>query len=231
MISTRQLCVKLQNRDILRDVSVSFLGGLTYLVGQNGSGKTSLLRALLRQLEFEGEVEILGQDSRSFSTKKLAKQIAVVPQDLHIPFQIKVLDFVMMGRFPYLGWLGNYSQEDRAIAAQKLALLDLSEFSDRFLKQLSGGERQQVYLARALVQQAPILLLDEPGQSLDPKNKLKLYKMLAVLAAKGKTIICVTHDLEPLFEKGVRVVGLKAGEIVLDMDGEELDRERLMEIY
>ena len=112
MISTIQLCVTLQDRDILRDVSVSFFKGLTYLVGQNGSGKTSLLRALLKQLEFEGKIEILGQDSRSLSAKKLASQIAVVPQELHIPFQIKVLDFVMMGRFPYLDWLGNYSQKD-----------------------------------------------------------------------------------------------------------------------
>ncbi len=226
-----KLSVSIRNRVILRDVSVSFPKGLSYLIGLNGCGKTTLLRCISQLLPYQGEIWLKDQPLKQFSPKMIARQLAVVPQHLNIPFKVKVYDFILMGRFPYLNWLGNYHSADHDSVNKSLAELQIEDLSGRNLDEISGGELQKVCIARALCQDTPVLLLDEPSQSLDPKNKAILYQQLEALGKSGKTLICVTHDLEPLENPDVQVIGLRAGEVVIQSTGGKIKSRLMEEVY
>ena len=198
---------------VLRDLSFLFKRGLNYLMGLNGSGKSTLIRCISHQIPYEGDIFLGETNLKSLSTKERAQKLAIVYQNLHIPVKIRVFDFVLSGRFPYLGWLGDYTNDDRAIAHDKLEIMGVLDFKDRFLSEISGGELQKVFLARALCQEGNTLLLDEPGQSLDPKSRQELYVMLEELAAGGMDIICATHDFEALDSEQAYIWGLKNGHI------------------
>ena len=228
MLVAKNIALSLKNRDILRDVSVSFDTGLHYLIGLNGSGKTSLIRCLLGLLPFQGQVLLANQNLDSVSSLARARKMAVVHQALHVPFRILVKDFTLMGRYPYLNWLGSYKQEDHELVNKQLERLGIADLAYRHLDEISGGELQKVFIARALAQNTPILILDEPAQSLDPKNKDFLYELLHQLASDDKLIICATHDLEPLKNPDARVIGMHSGKVVLDSKG-GMGRAFLME--
>lgn len=219
------------HRNILRDVSVSFSPGLYYLIGSNGSGKTTLLRALTRQIDYQGSISLGQTDISEYSAKQLARYIALVPQQLQVPVALTVTDFVLLGRYPWLDWLGNYKPADRDIVQQHLQHLDIADLHDRRLDEISGGELQKVYLCRALTQETPIILLDEPGQSLDPKSREFLYEMLEVLATNGKTIICATHDLLSLQNPASNIIGLRDGQLVLEQKGGDIQQLLFDKVY
>ncbi|MEL6594163.1 MAG: ABC transporter ATP-binding protein, partial [Bacteroidota bacterium] len=178
-ITLNQLTAHYQNRSVLRDVSVSFVSGLSYLIGANGSGKTTLLHCLAGLHPFGGDILLDGKALPS--GRNLAQMIALVPQRIELPFRFSVEEYVLMGRFPYLNWLGTYQPEDRERARQAMSDLGISGFAERSLQQLSGGELQKVLLARAICQDTPVLLLDEPAQSLDPWQQNWLYQQLEAL--------------------------------------------------
>lgn len=213
-------------RYILRDVSAVFdMGKLHFWIGRNGSGKSSLLKCVAG-LEKESEkMELMGRKLATFSATERAKMIALVAQHQEIHFAMSVWDYVLMGRFPHLNWLGHFGQKDKDIANKYIDLLALQPFVQQNIQTLSGGEFQKVCIARALVQETPILLLDEPAQSLDPYNKKWLYEFLPTLVENGKTLICVTHDLEYLpnmahiwgFSEGKLVWQSKEGDNMEDM--------------
>lgn len=179
--------------------------------------------------DFDGGLQLETQSLPELSSTERARLIALVPQQLSLAFPIRIFDFVLNGRFPHLNWWGQYSKEDTEIARQSLAEVGMQAFENRYLKEISGGELQKVLLARAICQQTPVLLLDEPAQSLDPKNRIWLYSFLHQYSQKGKTIICTTHDLEALETPDARVLALKDGQIVYDGVGENLRKEWLME--
>lgn len=226
-----KLSVKKRDRVILEDISVSFANGLTYVVGLNGSGKTTLLKCLAQLIPYEGKIWLDQLPLDKLSPKVLAQKISVVPQHLNIPVKIRVYDFVLMGRFPYLNWLGNYQKADHESVNRQLEALAIADLAHRYLDEISGGELQKACIARALCQDTPILLLDEPGQSLDPKNKIHLYRQLETLAQAGKTLICATHDLEPLDNPEVQVVGIRAGEVVLHTAGGDIRSLLMKKVY
>ena len=177
-IELHQVTVQPGERSILRDVSLSFFESLTYILGINGSGKTTLLKAVLGDMAYSGEILINGENANRLNAKERARLIAVVRQRVNLPFQIKVFDFVLMGRYPSLDWWASYSANDRKRVGEELSRLGIEHLTDRNLDQVSGGELQKVLLARAMVQDTPWLLLDEPGQQLDPKNRKELYASL-----------------------------------------------------
>lgn len=201
-------------RHILRDVSAVFdMGKLHFCVGRNGSGKSSLLKCIAG-IEKEGEnIRIMGDLMGDFSAKMRAQKIAFVSQMQVVPVEMSVFDYILMGRFPYLNWLGNFGAADKKIAEKYIALLNLQTLIKQNIQTLSGGEFQKVCIARALTQETPILLLDEPAQSLDPFNKKWLYDFLPTLTEHGKTIICITHDIEYL-PKDALLWGMADGQMV-----------------
>jgi iron complex transport system ATP-binding protein len=217
----KQLSVNASSGNILNDISAFFSGGLHYIVGLNGSGKSTFLKCLNQSIDFEGDILIDDVSVRQISTKELAKKIAFVPQHLALNFPISVAEFVLSGRFPYLSWLGNYIKEDKELVMSNLERLKILHLQNRKTQTLSGGELQKVYIARALTQATPLILLDEPAQSLDPLNKAFLYDLLWELVAEGKHILCTTHDLEAISQPKAQIWGMKKGQFALQMQGGE----------
>ncbi|MBA7677511.1 Fe(3+) dicitrate transport ATP-binding protein FecE [subsurface metagenome] len=180
---------------ILKDISFEVMPGqFLAIAGPNGAGKTTLLNLLCGLLMPEaGSIKIDAAPVESYSIKKLAQKVAVVRQEFVPVFDFTVAEIVSMARTPYLPAFGFESKADRKIAAEALEITDTAQFASRPLARLSSGERQRVFIARALAQNTAILLLDEPTSFLDLKHQVGIYDLLKV--AKGKTIVAATHDI------------------------------------
>ena len=230
-IRLEHLKVVRKHQLILEDISVEIHPGLTYLLGLNGSGKSTLLQCLLKTLPYHGTIYLNSEDIRNLSRLELAKIMAFVPQRQRIPAFLTVKEFVLMGRFPYLDSWGSYHTSDREAVGKVIHSLGLEFLADRKVSQLSGGELQRVILAKALSQETSILLLDEPAQFLDPLAREELAHLLQKLAQQGKTILCVTHELEMIRPMEERILALKGGKLVLDSaeEPEPWTKESLMQ--
>jgi len=182
---------------ILRGVDLAVAPGeVVGLIGRNGVGKTTLLRVVTRVVQPDGgAIRVGGRPLESCSRRELARAMALVPQETQVPFAFRALEVVLMGRAPHLGLLGFETRRDLERAESALATVGISHLADRPLPLLSGGERQLVMLARALAQDAPLLLLDEPTAHLDLRHRLEVLALLRTLAARGRSALVVSHDL------------------------------------
>ncbi len=166
------------------------------LLGANGSGKTTLLKILSGVLKPKsGEVFLKEKNLKDYSHKNIAKHISVLPQNLQMDFPFSVTEVVLMGRFPYLKSWAWESPTDIAIARSAMEQVDCLQLANKNIQELSGGEKERVYLARALAQQSEILLLDEPNTHLDLAHQTQLLQLLTQLKKQNKTLIVVFHDL------------------------------------
>jgi iron complex transport system ATP-binding protein len=220
--------------EALRDLSLTFLSGsFTAVLGPNGAGKSTLVRALTRVVASSGGTIRYGKrELREISQAELARTVAVVPQDVWVPFSYTVLEMVLMGRAPHLGMLGWEGEEDLAKARAALERLELLHLEDRPLPNLSGGERQRVLLARALAQEAPILILDEPTAHLDIAHQQRTLELMAELHREGRTVIAVLHDLNLASLYCPRLVLLHEGGLAADgPPAEVLTESRLAQVY
>ncbi len=202
--------------DVLGDLSMAIPGGtITAILGPNGAGKTTLLHLILGLLTpLGGEVQIAGRALPTYGRRELSRQIALVPQAEHIPFDFSVLEYVLLGRSPYLGMLEMPGEADYRVAQTALETLGLSALAARPVTELSGGERQMAALARALAQEAHILLLDEPTSHLDLSNKGRLLQTLRLLAGRGVTIVFTTHDPEMAVLAAHYLVLMRRGQVI-----------------
>jgi len=198
IIEVQNLSFRYSKAEVLRNISFEVKTG-TFLavVGPNGAGKSTLLNLLSATLKpAAGTVKIDGKKIGSYSTKELAGKIAVVRQETIPIFGFSVIETVMMSRTNHYGQLGFEKEADRQIVIEALKVTDTTRFSSRSLANLSAGERQRVFIARALAQDTPILLLDEPTSFLDLKHQVEIYDLLKVTQNRqGKTIVAVTHDI------------------------------------
>jgi iron complex transport system ATP-binding protein len=201
----------------LRDLSLEIpASAITAILGPNGSGKTTLLRLLLGVLRPQkGTIRLVGRPQGSYSRRNLSQLVGLVPQDEHIPFDFSILEYVLLGRAPYLGPLAMPGEADYAVAQAALQTTGLADLQHRPLPNLSGGERQLAVVARALAQQPRILLLDEPASHLDLGNKSRLLGIMRELAARGVTLVLTTHD--------PNAAAAVAGYVVLMREGQILD--------
>ncbi|MHC4705572.1 MAG: ABC transporter ATP-binding protein [Planctomycetota bacterium] len=185
-------------RTILKDLSFEVNPG-TFLAiaGPNGAGKTTLLNLLCGTLTpRSGAITIDSAAIESHSTKGLSKKVAVVRQEFVPVFDFSVIETVMMARTRYHGPSGFESKRDREIVQEAMEATDTAQFAARIMRSLSSGERQRVFIARALAQDTPIVLLDEPTSFLDLKHQVGIYDLLkSVQLEKGKTVLAVTHDI------------------------------------
>jgi iron complex transport system ATP-binding protein len=188
---------------VLKDVSLEFpRGRVTSIFGPNGCGKSTLLKCLNASLKpCGGNVFIGGEAAGSLTPGQVASRVAVVPQDTPADINFTVREMVMFGRYAHGSILDDYNGEDRRITDAALERLGISSLGARRFCDLSGGERQNVVLARAIAQNCDIMLFDEPDTHLDIAHRLALYKLIGELAAEGKTIIFVCHDIfiAPMF--------------------------------
>ncbi|MBR5829866.1 MAG: ABC transporter ATP-binding protein [Tidjanibacter sp.] len=191
------------DRVLMADANVGFgWGELTALIGRNGTGKSTLLRTIAALAKPQkGTITIAGKDVASLSMREVASQISFVSTDDVRVQNLHVWDVVSLGRAPYTNWVGRLTEEDRAKVEESLRLVGMEAFREASMESLSDGERQRVMIARALAQDTPIILLDEPTAFLDLPNKYEICLLLKELAHKeGKCILFSTHDLSIAIE-------------------------------
>ena len=214
-IELRGVSVDLDGRPVLRGLDLVVPGGARLgLIGPNGSGKTTLLRTVAGLVPHRGELRVGDAPPGSLSRRELARRIALVPQNPAVPAGITVADYVLLGRTPYIPYLGTESRRDLAIVAQVLDQLDLADFAARRLDSLSGGERQRAVLARALAQQAPVLLLDEPTTGLDVGHQQQVLELVDALRERLElTVVSAMHDLTLAGQFADQLVLLDGGRV------------------
>jgi iron complex transport system ATP-binding protein len=191
------VALHLGERAVLRGVSLALARGeVVGLAGPNGAGKTTLFRAATRVLPLErGTVWLAGTSIEKLSRRELARRVAVVPQDVTVPFPFRAGEVVLMGRAPHRAGLGFESRADIERARACLALVGIEALADRSMLELSGGERQLVLVARALAQDPEVLLLDEPTAHLDLRHRTVVLERVRDFAAQGGAALVVSHDL------------------------------------
>jgi iron complex transport system ATP-binding protein len=229
-IELRAVSVELGGQRVVDEVGTSIASGeWLALIGPNGAGKTTLLRAIARLVPFDGEIAFDGRPLRSLARSELARALAVVPQEPSTPPWMTVSEYVLMGRTPHLGALAKESGRDRQAAARALARLDLLDYRDRRLGTLSGGERQRVVVARALAQEARVVLLDEPTAALDIGHQQQAFELLDVLRGEaGLTLVTAMHDLTLASQYADRMLLLDAGRVAADGTPEDVLTEALV---
>ncbi len=184
------------DRDAVSGLSLSVPeGSVLALLGPNGSGKSTLLLAALGWLRpREGGIRLAGRDLDGWTSRDRARSVAFLSQIERVSFTYECLEFVLLGRAPHLAPLAEPDEEDEDRARAALESLGIGDFARRHVTALSGGELQLVRLARCLVQESPLVLLDEPTAALDPANALRVADALAALAESGRTVVFSTHD-------------------------------------
>jgi len=207
--------------------------GSVALLGPNGSGKTTLFKTMLGLLSPQaGEVRLLGRPIGALARDEIARSVAYVPQAHAAHFPFRVADMVVMGRTAHLGPFASPSRGDHAKAQAALDALGIGELAETEYTRISGGQRQLVLVARALAQDAPAIVMDEPTASLDFGNQVVVLSEVRRLAARGLAVLLSTHDPDHAFSIGHRVALLDEGRLVAVGNPDEvLTPERLRAVY
>lgn len=212
-------------RMLLCGVDTAFGSGtLTALLGRNGAGKSTLLRALAGLGRYTGGVDVCGADLRKLPPRELAKRISFVSTERTRIAAMRCRDIVAMGRAPYTGWTGRLSAADEEIVDSSLRAVGMQDYADRTADTMSDGECQRVMIARALAQDTPVMLLDEPTSFLDLPNRYELCDLLGRLAHdKDKCVIFSTHELDIAIALSDRIALIDSPELI-NLDTEEMLR-------
>lgn len=233
-VEVKNLSFSYGSIDVLKEISfVAVPGQFLSILGPNGVGKSTLFKCILGLLkDYSGEVLIDGIDAKTLSVTEMAKEIAYIPQSGYPVFNYSVHDIVLMGVTSSLSTLGIPKKQDSARADAALKKIGIFHLRDRCFHHLSGGERQLVMIARALTQQAKVLMLDEPTSSLDFGNQVMVMGEAKELAGEGYTVIATTHNPEQSYMFSDRILALKGGRILCDGSPKEvLDAKLMQELY
>jgi iron complex transport system ATP-binding protein len=184
------------------------------LIGANGAGKTTLLKTIARLIDYEGAIRIDGHETAGLSRRQFAQLVAYVPQKPEFPPEMRAIDYVALGRMPHLGYFGAEGPNDRIRCAELLDRLGLANMAERHLATMSGGELQRLVLAKALAQDAPVLLLDEPTSALDLGRRVEALELVDELRLERElTVISAMHDLTLAAQFADRLILLSAGKV------------------
>lgn len=218
LITVKHATYGYTRRPVIDNISLSFSPGeVVSLLGPNGSGKTTLLKLLLGiYAPQQGQVLLEDRPVSGIPPKQLAQRMAYVPQVHRLSFGYRVLDVVLMGRIPYKPFFFRYTDADEKAALKALERLAITHLKDRPYTAVSGGERQLILIARALVQGADIFIMDEPVNGLDYGNQIRLLGRIADLSRSGYTFIKTTHFPDHALWISDRVIMLKAGQVIAD---------------
>lgn len=205
-------------------------GQVTAIVGPNGCGKSTLLAGLARLHKLTGGAVLLnGKAIVSLPSKEVARQLALLPQDASAPEGLTVNELVRFGRQPHQGLMSQWSEKDQAIVEAALAAADLVDFADRPLEAMSGGQRQRAWIAMAIAQDTPLLMLDEPTSALDLGHQIEVFELIRQLAVAGKTIVMVVHDLSSACRYADHLVAMNGGRIIAEGRPSEIVTPDLVE--
>ncbi len=217
-IRLSDVTVALGGKTVVDGVDIDVADGeWVALIGPNGAGKTTLLRAIARLVPFSGSIELSGKPTSAMHRTEFSRLLALVPQTPSTPPWLTVAEYVLLGRTPHLGPLAKEGRHDREAAFRALERLDLLEYRERRLGTLSGGERQRAVVARALAQEARIVVLDEPTAALDIGHQQQALELLDQLRGESElTLVAAMHDLTLAAQYADRMVLLDAGRVVAD---------------
>ena len=233
-IRTENLAFAYKDKSVLDGVSLSIeRGEMVGILGPNGSGKTTLLKVFSAVLRGRGEVKLNGRSIETYGKRELSRLFAMVPQESQVLFPYTVAEIVLMGRASYHSPLALEGKRDLEVARVSMELTDCLSLSDRYLHELSGGEKQRVIIARALAQEPQILLLDEPSAFLDLKHQVQVFQIIRKLnRERGLTIVAALHDLNLAALFFPRLVMLRDGRIYRDGSPREVLTEKTIdEVY
>ena len=229
-IEIRDLRFGYGSGEVLRGVSFTAAAGeLTSVLGPNGVGKSTLFRCLLGLMKnYSGSITVDGTDTRRLSAANLAKMVAYIPQSHYPSFNYSVFNMVLMGTTSQISILSSPGPEQRKAAEEALVQVGVAHLRDKSYTHISGGERQLVLIARALVQKARVLVLDEPTANLDYGNQIRVMEQLRRLTAEGYTVIQSTHNPEQAFLFSHNVVAMKEGRVLAEGAPCQVVTEELM---
>jgi len=233
LLDVQDLTASLGNRLVLKGVSFSIMAGeFVGLIGPNGAGKSTLLRALLGLTPAEGAVALGALDAAHVTAKERARHMAYVAQEREIAWAVPVEMLVGLGRSPYRPSFASLGLADRNAIDAAMRKMEVDGFRDRAATELSGGEKARVLIARALAQETPLLLADEPTAGLDPLHQITLMRLFADLAAGGRSVVASLHDLGLAARWCTRLLLIDAGRIVADgKPAEVLTARTLRDVY
>lgn len=223
MLELKNIYAGYGKKQIIKDISISFSKSeLVTVIGPNGSGKSTMLKSVMGIVPLtSGEVCIDGEKTSGLTRNQLALKAAYLSQGKNVP-DMTVSQLCLHGRFPHLSYPRRYSSEDKSIVAEALQRLGISELANRPISSLSGGMRQNAYIAMALAQDTDYILLDEPTSYLDISHQLELMKTVKNLSKQGKGIVAVLHDLPLAFAFSDRIAILKFGRIIAEGKPDEI---------
>lgn len=233
-IEVKNLSFSYGDRPVLHNISFKVeKGEFLSILGPNGVGKSTLFRCVLGLLSgYTGQVLADGMDTRSFSIREAAKHIAYIPQSSRPVFHYSVFDIVLMGRTSGLSTFRSPGKQDMELCQWALDKVGIARLRERCFHRLSGGEQQLVLIARALVQNAPILMLDEPTANLDFGNQLLVLEQAQSLAAEGYTVIQTTHHPEQSYMFSDRILAIRNGRVLTEgRPTEVLTKETMYALY
>lgn len=223
-----------KNRPVLQGVSLSVARGeMIGILGPNGSGKTTLIKILSALLTGEGEVRVSGRDIRTYGRRELSRLFAVVPQESQVIFPYTAAEIVLMARASHHNPFALEGVHDLEVARENMEMTETAALANRYLHELSGGEKQRVLIARALAQESDILLMDEPAAFLDLKHQVQILQLMRRLnRERGLTIVAALHDVNLAALFFPRLIMLCDGKIYRDgTPGEVLTEKTIYEVY
>jgi iron complex transport system ATP-binding protein len=217
-LATRQLDLGYGDTTVVRELDLRLPPGqVTAIVGPNGCGKSTLLGALARvHIPSAGAVLLDGRDLASLRPREAARRIGLLPQQADAPDGLTVRDLVRYGRHPHQGLLRQWSPDDAAAVHRALVAADLLDLAERPLDTLSGGQRQRAWIAMVVAQETGIVLLDEPTSALDLGHQLEVLELVQGLAAEGRTVVLVLHDLSTACRHADHLVAMRDGRVVAE---------------
>ena len=233
-IEVKHLSFSYGKRQVLKDVSFSVgKGRLLSVLGPNGVGKSTLFRCILGLLHgFQGEITVDGASVSSLGARDLARRVAYIPQSNYPAFQYSVFDMVLMGTTAQSKGFSPPGPKQEAAAREALERLDIGHLAERSYTRLSGGERQLVLIARALAQQSPVLLMDEPTANLDYGNQIRVLTKVRALADAGYTIVQSTHNPEQSYLFSHQILAMKDGRVLAHgAPGDVMNEDLIRALY
>ena len=237
MISIKNLSFEyLKGKRVLEDITLDFeKGKIIALIGKNGSGKSTFLDCLLGIDDYSGHIFIDEHDISELSDKEYSRFVSFIPQSVQINIDYTIRDFISFGRNPYLNIGQTPSKKNFELVENNAKKCGIEELLSQDINKVSGGERQLAFIARALTQETPIIIMDEPTASLDFGNQQKLFKIMNSLVMEGKTIIFTTHnpnhlvnlkcDIYAVKDKNIYKIDSLNDETVKNIYGEEFERD------
>lgn len=234
MIEISDLYCRYGTSEILRGINLRIESGeFLGIIGPNGAGKTSLIKCILRLNDYDGVIKVDGIDLKNYSLKSLARKISYLPSEIYSIYNYSVYEIICMGRFPYQWFSFELNDCNKGLIEKYLEISGIKYLKDRSINSLSSGERQLVFLTQMLVQETPIMILDEPTVHLDMSHQIKVFEILKRLNTQNKTtVIFVHHDINLTSYFAKKILVLKEGSVFdFGTPREVLSEKSISQIY